>query len=250
VELVSQGIDHDLADQFLSAASQGRPGAKKMRERVRGLIADRLIIAPPVELEAKTRLVSVFLGSTGVGKTTTIAKIAGHASITMKKRVALISTDMLRVGGQEPLMRFGELLGIPTYGCADISKLHDLVESLDDRDLILIDTAGSSPSDLARLSKLEKLKASVDAKIHLVISATTRSEDITKIIMRFDRFKPNSVIFTKTDETDSMGPVTGDLLRNKVPVSYVTNGQRVPEDLMMPSAEELARLVIPAEPAI
>ncbi len=249
-ELVGQGVDHDLADQFVSTASRGNPTPSELRERVRRLIAEELIIAPPAELRAKTRMVTAFVGSTGVGKTTTIAKIAGHASIRMKKKVALISTDMFRIGGQEHLSRFGELLGIPTYGCADVAALKDLVASLDDRDLILIDTPGSSPSDLARLAKLESVTSAANAKVHLVISATTRSEDITKIIIRFQRFKPNSVIFTKLDETDSKGPLTGDLLRNEIPVSYVTNGQRVPEDLWIPNADDLARYVLPVETVI
>jgi flagellar biosynthesis protein FlhF len=247
-ELVSRGIDHDLADYFVSTASYGKPDHSELRERVRGLIANQLIIAPAAELHAKARVVTAFVGSTGVGKTTTIAKIAGHASIRMKKKVAMISTDMFRVGGQEQLNRFGELLGIPTYGCADVATLKDLVASLSDRDLILIDTPGSSPSDLARLSKLETVTSAADAKVHLVISATTRSEDITKIVIRFQRFRPHSVIFTKVDETESKVPLTGDLLRNEIPVSYVTDGQRVPEDLIIPSADELARHVLPLEP--
>jgi flagellar biosynthesis protein FlhF len=249
-ELVSQGIDHDLADHLIGTASRGKPTPSALRERVRRLLADQLIIAAPAELYAKTAVVSVLVGPTGVGKTTTIAKIAGHAAIRMKKKVALISTDMFRIGGQEQLARFGELLGIPTYGCADVATLKDLVASLDDCNLILIDTPGSSPSDLARLSKLETVTSAADAKVQLVISATTRSEDITKIVSRFQRFSPTSVIFTKIDETDSKGPLAGDLLRNELPISYLTNGQRVPEDLLIPSADELARYVLPVEPVI
>jgi len=249
-ELVSHGIDHDMADQLIMSASKGNPAPTELRNRVRIQIAEQLIIAPPAEFHAKTRMVTAFVGSTGVGKTTTIAKIAGHAAIRMKKKVAMISTDMFRIGGQDQLIRFGELLGIPTYGCADVAALKDLVASLEDCDLILIDTPGSSPSDLARLSKLESVTSAADAKVHLVISATTRSEDITKIVIRFQRFKPNSVIFTKTDETDSKGPLTADLLRNEMPVSYMSNGQRVPDDLWLPTADDLARHVLPVEPAL
>jgi len=97
---------------------------------------------------------------------------------------------------------------------------------------------------------LETVTSAADAKVHLVISATTRSEDIKKIVSRFKRFSPTSVIFTKLDETDSKGPLAGDLLRNEMPVSYLTNGQHVPEDLLIPSADELARYVLPVEPAI
>jgi flagellar biosynthesis protein FlhF len=248
-ELLSQGIDADFADHLITTASRGKPAPTELRERVRRLLGDQLVIAQPAELLAKTRLVSVFVGPTGVGKTTTMAKIAGHAALRMKKKVALVSTDMFRIGGQEQLIRFGELLGVPTYGCADVSTLHELIASLDDRDLILMDTPGSSPSDLARLVKLESL-ADAGAKVHLVISATTRSEDIMKVVSRFQRFTPTSVIFTKIDETDSKGSLAGDLLRNELPVTYLTNGQRVPEDLLIPSEVELSRYVLPLEPVI
>jgi len=249
-ELVHQGIDHDLADHLITTASRGKPAPTELRERVRRLLADQVTIAAPAEFQARTRMVSAFVGPTGVGKTTTIAKIAGHASIRLKKKVAMISTDHARIGGQEQLNRLGELLGVPTYACADVSTLKDLVDSLDDRDLVLIDTPGSSPSDLARLTKLEKVTSVANAQVHLVVSATTRSEDIIKIVSRFKRFNPNSVIFTKMDETDSKGLVVGDSLRNELAVSYLTNGQRVPEDLLLPSAEEMARYVLPMEPAL
>jgi flagellar biosynthesis protein FlhF len=248
-ELLSQGIDADFADHLISTASRGKPAPTELRERVRRLLGDQLVIAQPAEWQARTRIVSVFVGPTGVGKTTTIAKIAGHAALRMKKKVALISTDMFRIGGQEQLIRFGELLGVPTYGCADVSTLHDLISSLDDCDLILIDTPGSSPFDLARLSKLERL-GDAGAKVHLVISATTRSEDIMKVVERFQRFTPTSVIFTKIDETDSKGSLAGDLLRNQLPVTYLANGQRVPEDLLIPSVDELSRYVLPLEPVL
>jgi flagellar biosynthesis protein FlhF len=249
-EMVSHGVSQELADHLITTAAKGKPTPSELRSRVRRLLSDQLVIAPAAELSAKARIVSIFVGPTGVGKTTTIAKIAGHASVRMKKKVALISTDMFRVGGQEQLSRYGELLGIPAYGCADITTLKSVVAALDDRDLVLIDTAGSSPSDLARLSKLEDVISAAGAKVHLVMSATTRSEDITKIVSRFQRFSPTSAIITKIDETDSKGSFVGDLLRNEFPVSYLTNGQRVPEDLLIPSASELAQFVLPQEPAI
>jgi len=249
-ELVNQGIDHDIAAHLIATASRGNPAPSEQRSFVRRLLADQLNIAVPLELYAKTRVVSAFVGPTGVGKTTTIAKIAGHAAIRMKKKVALISTDTARVGGHEQLARLGELLGIPTYTCADVSTLKDLVAGLDDCNLILIDTSGSSPSDLSRLSRLETVTSAADRRVHLVISATTRSDDITKIVSQFQRFSPASVIFTKIDETDSKGALTGDLLRNELPVSYLTNGQGVPEDLVIPTTDELAGFVVLLETLI
>jgi len=244
-ELVNQGVESEMAESLIQSASRGNPTPGELRSRVRRLLGDMIVVDPPAELHAKGRVVSVFVGPTGVGKTTTIAKIAGQAAIRFKKKVALITTDMMRVGGQDQLTRFGALLGVPAYTCSDVSTLKDLIESLDDCDLILVDTPGSSPSDLARLSKLEAVMTLPEARMNLVISATTRSEDITRIVSRFQRFAPKRVVFTKIDETDSRSLIVGDLLRNEIAISYITNGQRVPDDLLVPITAEMTKWVLP-----
>ena len=203
-------------------------------------------IDSPVELESSEPVISVFVGPTGVGKTTTIAKIAGQAAARHGKRVALISTDSLRVGGQEQLARYGELLGIPAYACSDASALGTLIETLNDRDLILIDTPGCSPADLARLSKLRRVINGLGARVHLVLGATTKSEDLAKTIKRFHRYSPGRLVFTKIDETESKGNLVGELLRHGLPLSFLTDGQSVPEDLVIPDAHELSCYVLPA----
>jgi flagellar biosynthesis protein FlhF len=248
-ELAGQGVDPDLADHLVTDASHGNPAPTDLRNRVRSMLAEMLIIDPPAELIAKAKVVSVFIGPTGSGKTTTIAKIAGHAKARHQKRVAMISTDLFRVGGHDQLARYGELLAVPTFACTDVGALGNLLSTLEDRDLVMIDTPGCSPSDLARLNKLQGITETADARVHLVISATTRSEDITRIIKRFHRFSPRRVIITKSDETESKGAIIGDVLRNEMPISFVTDGQKVPENLLLPTADELARYVLPAEVA-
>jgi flagellar biosynthesis protein FlhF len=228
-----------------ASAENTSPG--ETRNRVRKMLAEMLVIEAPAELQAKGRIVSVFVGPTGAGKTTTIAKIAGQAVARFNKKVALITTDMLRVGGQDQLSRFGALLNVPAYPCSDISTLTELIQSLDDRDLILVDTPGASPSDLARLARLEEALKLPEARVNLVIAATTRSEDVSRILNRFQRFAPQRVIFTKIDETESRSAVVGDLLRNDVRITFLTNGQKVPDDLMIPSASEMSKWVLPVE---
>jgi flagellar biosynthesis protein FlhF len=246
-ELVSQGIDPETADHLIVTASDGDPSPSEARNRVRRLLADMIVIDPPAELQAKARMVSVFVGPTGVGKTTTIAKIAGQAVVRYNKKVALITTDMRRVGSQDQLSRFGALLNVPAYTCSDVTTLTNLIQSLDDRDLILIDTPGASPSDLALLGRLEEVLKLPEARVNLVIAATTRSEDVSRIMTRFQPLSPQRVIFTKMDETDSRSAVVGDLLRSEIRITFLTNGQRVPEDLLSPSASEMAKWVLPVD---
>jgi flagellar biosynthesis protein FlhF len=207
-----------------------------------------IVIDTPAELDARDRVVSAFVGPAGVGKTTTIAKVAAHAAARMKKKVALISTDMLRVGGQEQLNRYGMLLGIPTYGCPDTSTLKNLVDGLADRDLILLDTPGISPSDTVRLSRLQGDLTNVGARVNLVMAATTRSEDVNQAVRQYQSFFPGRTLFTKVYETEFKSGFVGDLLRNDMALSYITNGQHVPEHLLIPGARDLAAYVLPMEP--
>ena len=246
-ELIAQGIDAETADHLIVTASQDDPSPTEARNRVRKLISEMIVIDPPAELHAKARMVSVFVGPTGVGKTTTIAKIAGQAVARHNKKVALITTDMMRVGSQDQLSRFGALLGIPAYSCSDMSTLTNLIQSLDDRDLILIDTPGASPADTELITRLAAVLKLPEARVNLVIAATTRSEDVSRIVTRFQQLDPQRVIFTKMDETESRSAVVGDLLRSEVRITFLTNGQRVPEDLMNPSASEMAKWVLPVD---
>ena len=244
-ELVGQGVDPEFVENLLASAARLNPKSGKTRDAVRALLGEMFSIEAPDELSSNDRIVSVFVGPTGVGKTTTIAKIAGHAAVRHGKKVALISTDGQRVTGQEQPYRYGQLLGITTFKCSDTAQLRELVESLDEYDLVLIDTAGCSPSDWARLGKLESGLDGLGARVRLVLSATTKSEDISKIYKRFHRLSPRSVVLTKMDETETRGSMVGELLRFLLPVSYITEGQHVPEDLLLPNGAELAQLMLP-----
>ena len=140
--------------------------------------------------------------------------------------LALLAISVVwgQVGGQDQLSRFGALLNIEAYTCTDSAKLGELVHSLNDCDLILIDTPGASPSDIALLGRLEKVLKIPEARVNLVIAATTRSEDVGRILARFQRFAPQRIILTKIDETESRAAVVGDLLRYELNITFLTNG--------------------------
>ncbi len=244
-ELVGQRLEPDLAAELVERAISVEGGARNTRTAVRKLLTDLLQVAPPLELEPGKRVVSAFIGPTGVGKTTAIAKVAGQAAARHGKKVALVTTDTFRVTGQEQLVRYGQLLGIPVYKCSDLQGLASLVRSLTQHDLVLIDTAGCSPSDLARLGRLENALAELEPQIRLVLSATTRSEDISRIYKRFRRCSPDSVVITKLDETDTRGAILCETLRYLLPVCFLSDGQAVPEALSVPDSASLARFIIP-----
>jgi flagellar biosynthesis protein FlhF len=244
-ELVGQRLEPDLAAELVERAIGVEGGSRNMRAAVRKFLADLLQIAPPLEFEPGKRIVSAFIGPTGVGKTTAIAKVAGQAAARHGKKVALVTTDTFRVTGQEQLVRYGQLLGIPVYKCSDLQGLASLVRSLTQHDLVLIDTAGCSPSDLARLGRLENALRELEPQIRLVLSATTRSDDINRIYKRFRRCSPDSVVITKLDETDNRGAILCEALRYLLPVCFLSDGQGVPEALSAPDSASLARLIIP-----
>lgn len=244
-ELVGQRLEPDLAAELVERAISVKGGGGNTRAAVRKLLADLLQVAPPLEFEPGKRIVSAFIGPTGVGKTTAIAKVAGQAAARHGKKVALVTTDTFRVTGQEQLVRYGQLLGVPVYKCSDLQGLASLVRSLTEHDLVLIDTAGCSPSDLARLGRLENALAEVESQVRLVLSATTRSEDVSRIYKRFRRCSPDSVVVTKLDETDTRGVILCETIRYLLPVCFLSDGQAVPEALSVPDAPSLARLIVP-----
>ncbi len=246
-ELVGQSVDPEFAENLLASAARLNPSPGKTRDAVRALLGEMFSIDSPEELLSDERVISVFVGPTGVGKTTTIAKIAGHAVVRHGKNAVLISTDSQRVTGQEQLLRYGQLLGITTFKCPDLTALKGLVESLGDYDLVLIDTAGCSPSDRARLGRLESGLSGLGARVRLVLSATTKSEDVSRIYKRFHRLSPESFVLTKMDETETRGSMVGELLRFLLPLSYLSEGQHVPEDLWVPNGADLARLMLPIQ---
>jgi flagellar biosynthesis protein FlhF len=189
----------------------------------------------------------MFFGPTGVGKTTTIAKLAARLTLVNRKKVVLMTVDGLRIGAVEQLRTYASMMGIPFRFVNHIPALREAIEDQAHRDYVLIDTGGFSPRDVAALQELSSfLQETTQVERHLVLSATTSAADNRAAIERFEPCGPDYLLFTKLDEASRPGPILNELVHTRKPASFFTNGQRVPQDLHPVNAEGLLDIVLHA----
>jgi flagellar biosynthesis protein FlhF len=185
--------------------------------------------------------VVAFAGPAGAGKTTLLAKLAARWVLRHgPRRVAMISADSVRIGAHEQFHTLGRLLGVTTHNVFDISELPELLYELRNHQLVMIDTAGTSPRDpeLARqLKMLSQFSASIETS--LVLPASTQAGAIDEVVQRFALAKPSACCITKIDEAVSLGGMLSALIRHKLAAAYVSDGQRVPEDLAPARSHQL-----------
>ena len=176
-----------------------------------------------------------------MGKTTTIAKLA--AKFILKhgpRQVALITTDNYRIGAHEQLATYGRLLDVPVRVATNANELRTHINSFNNRQLVLIDTAGMSQRDMRLAEQIQTLQQEdVPIKTYLVMSAATQYKAMNEIINTFKVFQPESSILTKLDETVTQGSALSAMIENQLPISFMTDGQQVPEDIYLPDAAEL-----------
>ncbi len=184
--------------------------------------------------------VVALVGPTGVGKTTTIAKLAARYALTHGTRqVALISTDNYRIGAHEQLMTFGRILGVPVQRAQNAEELKTLLDAHRNRALVLIDTAGMGPRDVRLAEQLTTLDG-VPLKTLLVLSATVQHGALSDALRAFTRVPLAGIVLTKLDEASRLGDALSCVIESQLPLLYVSEGQRVPEDLAPARAQQLA----------
>lgn len=230
-ELSAMGIEPDLARDILKSMPPIKDPQQAWRMPL-GLLARRIPVGDDRILEKGGRIALV--GPTGVGKTTTIAKLAARFALRHGKRhVALISTDHYRVGGQEQLHSYGRILGVPVYSVDSAEELRETLLELENKRLVLIDSAGMSQRDSRLPVQLDMLRQ-VQGKrlsVNLVLSADSPAPTMEEIVRAYAGVQLDGCLLTKLDEATGLGGALSVAVRHGLPIGYITDGQRVPEDI-------------------
>ena len=250
--LQNRGISENLVNRLMTHVQQTVPPEgwvdnsqvyARLEANVRQICGQIGLIQPGID---KPRIVAL-IGPTGVGKTTTIGKLAAGFSIVDKRKVALITADTYRVAAVEQLKTFGEIIGVPVEVVMTPAGLSEALQLHADKELIFIDTAGRSPQHELHMSELcAFLEEAQPDFTMLVMSATTHSADQSQIYQRFEALTTH-LIFTKLDETGSAGSILDFLSQTTLPTAYLTNGQNVPDDIEAATPYRLARYMIGEE---
>jgi len=200
------------------------------------------MIGPPKEGKPS---VIIFVGPTGVGKTTTLAKIAANYLLNHKKSVGLITADTYRIAAVEQLKTYAEILGIPVSVVYSASDMSDAVNQYSDKDIILIDTAGRSHRNKAQFEEMKAMVIASGAdEVYLVLSSTTSIRSCREIISNYDFLKDYKLIFTKTDEAPVLGIILNIRFITGKKLSYITTGQNVPDDIEIVNVDKITKSLI------
>ncbi len=191
--------------------------------------------------------VFTFLGPTGVGKTTTLAKLAAYLKIRRQMGLGIISLDTYRIGAVDQLQTYARILEVPFSVAQSKTELTGVLDDFRHCDAVLIDTTGRNYLDRAHVRRLHSVFHNAPRLSHfLVLSATAKDEDLKQTIVHFGEININSLIFTKLDETFHHGCILNQLLRFNYPISFMGTGQRVPEDIEPATQKRLLSLLLPA----
>ncbi|MCZ7626220.1 MAG: AAA family ATPase [Candidatus Methylomirabilis sp.] len=247
--MLVQEVEEGVARRWVASVRDGlREAASSDAAPVSSVLAEvlaREVVRTPISYAGSGRRVVALVGPTGVGKTTTIAKLAAACHFREGKRVALITTDTYRIAGAQQLKSYAELIGLPFCVAPLPADLRRALTNDRDADVIFIDTVGRSARRQDQLEELATYARRDDGyEVHLVLSATTKRADLLQAVEGYRPLHFSSIIATKIDETATVGPMCEAALAAAVPISYFTTGQEVPDDIEEAQPLRLARRLV------
>ncbi len=240
--LSQKHIDEIMSETINLMPTYMRNNSQTIKRYFRVLLKKMIPTRIEKEIAKGEKKIMMFVGPTGVGKTTTLAKLAAKYSfLKYKNRVGIITLDTYRIGALEQLFHYAKMLKLPIEDATDSIDFQRALENLSQCDLILIDTAGSSPSDKEKILKIANFIKQTDRKIdvNLVLSASSKLEDLEDAYKNFSFLDIDTLVITKLDETKSFGNIFSTIINSKKPVSYFSVGQEVPDDIEMATGDML-----------
>ncbi|HTI50269.1 MAG TPA: flagellar biosynthesis protein FlhF [Planctomycetaceae bacterium] len=246
---VDEELSRDLVRQLKQSCTPEELGhASAAKTKLRGMVEAEIRCAPPIGATPGKRRVVALIGPTGVGKTTTIAKLAANFRLREGIRMGLVTVDTYRIAAVEQLRTYAEIIDLPMKVVTSPREMRRALDELSGLDLVLIDTAGRSPRDELKIQELKSLltEAQVD-DVHLVLSLVASARSLQATAEKFAPAGATAMILTKLDEAVGMGTLLSVARRVPLPVSYLTTGQDVPDDIEHAQARRISRLVLGEE---
>lgn len=248
-DLIDADVDDRFARELIDDLHQNSTPAElsdfdTVHEKAVERLTSRIRVAPTIGSYPNQRRVVALIGPTGVGKTTTIAKLAANLRLRDKRRVGLITVDTYRMAAVDQLRAYADIIDLPMEVVTTPREMRDAVSTLADLDLVLIDTAGRSPRDEIQIQELKAMLSEARPdEVQLVLSSVCNARHLTRLVEQFQPVSPTSLLLTKLDESVSFGHLLPILCNDRIPLSYTTHGQNVPDDIQPADAPKLIESV-------
>ncbi|MBN1593857.1 MAG: flagellar biosynthesis protein FlhF [Candidatus Coatesbacteria bacterium] len=250
--LKNADIDQRIAARLIAITAKELSGSSKVDEKeslkvLFDVMKRQMLTSGPISLLESGPKTVVVIGPTGVGKTTTLAKIAAQYTMLKKKKVGLLTIDTFRIGAVEQLKTYANILELPLRVADTPEQMRQYVADFSDMDLVLIDTGGSSQKDRTKMTELLNFvggRNDMYYEVHLLLSGASKNRDLVEITREFGRVPTDYVIFTKLDECNSFGGIFNEVVWTQKPVSYLTTGQNVPDDIELAEPGRIVEFVL------
>lgn len=243
---LSQRLVYLLDDIISNSVSHNRElETKTIRQDFNDRLSQVIQVSGGVDFSVEEQQIISLVGPTGVGKTTTVAKLAAVSSVLNYKKVGLISIDAYRIAAYDQLKTYAEIIGLPVELALSPQGARDAIDKFADQDIIIVDSVGRSPNHQVHMAELHGYMQVIrPTEVHLTVSASVKFEDLVRIVDRYRTLDVSRIIFTKLDETVTLDTVVNGAYYTKYPISYLGVGQTVPDDLEIAEIERISSFLL------